>query len=118
MSRLLDQGAVGGVAEPCSVGPYHLDTIALQESEPVGVGLVRQQDGEAYAGLVEPAVVIQLTDGHAEPSLAVGVFRFDQRVPVLYPLIAEHWPDLLGPVFLPVIAMPLAASLGGLLLAQ
>jgi hypothetical protein len=36
----------------------------------------------------------------------------------LYPLIAEHWPDLLGPVFLPVIAMPLAASLGGLLLAQ
>jgi hypothetical protein len=35
---------------------------------------VRQQDGEAYAGLVEPAVVIQLTDGHAEPSLAVGVF--------------------------------------------
>jgi len=66
------------------VAPYHLDTIALQESEPVGVGLVRQQDGEAHSGLVEPAVVIQLTDGHAKPPLAVRVFRFDQRVPVLY----------------------------------
>jgi hypothetical protein len=34
-------------------------------------------------------------------SLLSEFFRFDQRVPVLYPEVAEHWPDLSGLVFLP-----------------
>jgi len=35
IGRLLDERAVGGVTEPCSVGPYRFDTGALQQREPV-----------------------------------------------------------------------------------
>src|SRR5580704_14562832 len=98
---LLDEGAVGGVAEPRSVGPYRLDARALQQGEPVPVGLEREQNGEYDGWFVEAAVVVQLADGHAERFSAVRVLRFDQRVPVLYPQVAEHRPDLPGPVPLP-----------------
>jgi hypothetical protein len=58
IGRLLDEDAVGGVAEPRSVGPYRFDTGALQQGEPVGAGLVREEDGKAYGWFVEAAVVV------------------------------------------------------------
>jgi hypothetical protein len=57
---LLDECAIGRIAESCSAGPYHLDASALQQGEPVPVGLVGEQDGEADGWLVEAAVVVQL----------------------------------------------------------
>ena len=62
---------------------------------------MREQDGKPYGWFMEAAVVVQLADGHAERFPAVGVLRFDQGVPVLNPQVAEHGPDLPGPVFLP-----------------
>lgn len=81
--------------------PYCRDPGALQEGESVGAGLMREQDGEAYGRIVEAAVVVQLADGHAERLPGVGVLGFDQCAPLFYPQVAEHRPDLPGPVLLP-----------------
>jgi hypothetical protein len=66
LTRLLDEGAVSGVPEPLSAGPYRFDPGALQQGEPARAGLVLEQDGNVHGRFVEAAVVVRLADGHAE----------------------------------------------------
>ena len=51
IGRLLDEHAIGGVAEP--VGLYRFDTGALQQREPVRAGLMREQHGEVCRRFVK-----------------------------------------------------------------
>jgi hypothetical protein len=80
MSRLLDEGTAGRVAEPISAPPYRLYVGVLEQSEPVRARLVGEH-GRRDAHLV----VVEPTDGHAQPLSAVRVLRFDQDVPDFNP---------------------------------